>query len=203
MSDVVKNGAARVTVHGVEAFRAKMLDMPERMRKGVIRKLLRESMMVVRESARASTPVLNSPVTDKAGNPRRLPGTVRKAISVRTSKEEAKDGNVGVFVNVRPLKGNVYKRAGNYVDNNGVTKKRFLLIKKSSRGANNPRDPYYWRWLEFGTKQRKTKAGKALGAVRPYKFLQTAAGKLKDAVARFEKGLAQWVQAADKTGRPE
>jgi HK97 gp10 family phage protein len=60
--------------------------------------------------------------------PYRKPGTVKQAIRVRTSKADRRAGDVGVFVNVRPA-------------------------KAGQRGAKNPNDPFYWRWLEFGTKK--------------------------------------------------
>jgi hypothetical protein len=59
----------------------------------------------------------------------RKPGTVQKAVSVRTSKASRQAGNVGVFVNVRPA-------------------------KKGQRGAKNWRDPFYWSFLYRGTKHQ-------------------------------------------------
>ena len=193
MSDTFTSGPARVTVHGMQAFRLQLAELPERMRKGVMRRLMRDAMVVVREDARRAVPVLSQPVLDGAGRPKRLPGTVRRAVSVRTSTVEDRSGNVGGFVNVRPLKGNVYRGRG----------PGRVLVRKSQRGADNPRDPYYWRWLEFGTKVRKTRAGKNLGAVRPYRFLQQAADKLREAAARFEKGMAAWVAKTNQSGRVE
>ena len=144
MSDVFNSGPAHVRIEGMREFMVKLNDLPVRLQKGVLRKLMRESMKIVRDDARATVPVLASPVIGKDGSPRRLPATVRKALSVRTSSQEARDGNVGVFVNVRPLKGNVYRGRG----------AGRVLVRKSQSGADNPRDPYYWRWLEFGTAQR-------------------------------------------------
>ena len=57
----------------------------------------------------------------------RQPGTVRKAITVRTSKVARRNGDLGVYVNVRPAKG-------------------------GQRGKYSPTDPFYWRWLEFGAR---------------------------------------------------
>jgi len=181
----------RVKIEGVQAFTMKMASLPEAIRKGVLRKLMREAMQVVRDDARSKAPVLARPVLSGSGAPRRLPGTVRKAISVRTSKVEAKAGNVGVFVNVRPLPGNVYRKAG----------AARVLVKKSSRGADNPRDPYYWRWIEFGTKVRKTRKGKLLGAVGAYRFLQGAADKIKAAADKLQAGMRAWAQETNQTGR--
>ncbi len=181
----------RVKIEGVQAFLRQMASMPDTMRKGVLRKLMREAMQTVRDDARSKVPVLAKPVLSSSGAPRRLPGTLRKAISVRTSKAEAKAGNVGVFVNVRPLPGNIWRKSG-------VTK---VMVKKSSRGADNPRDPYYWRWIEFGTKVRKTRKGKLLGAVRAYRFLQDAADSIKVAADKLQAGMRAWAQDANKTGQ--
>jgi hypothetical protein len=172
-----------IKINGLQEFKTLLADMPERMRKGVLRTLLRDSMKLVREDARANAPTLSRPVLDSRGAPIRLPGTVKRAISVRTSKADAKDGNVGVFVNVRPLAGNVYKRAGG----------QRVLVRKSRRSAVNPRDPYYWRWLEFGRK------GKA--PARAFKFLHSAADALPRAFEEFKRGMQQWVGRADKTGK--
>lgn len=199
-----------VRIHGIESFVKVLRDLPATLQKKVIRQMLRDSMKTVRESARAYAPVLQKPV-DKNGYPRRLPGTLRRAISVRTSKVEAKAGNVGVFVNVRPLPGNVYRGKG----------KARVLVKKSSSHADNPRDPYYWRWLEFGTqkrnsvKGRKVKdhrgeyvymagvGGKNRGRVKPYEFLHKSASRLDEAFDKFKVMMTDWVNKTDKTGRIE
>jgi HK97 gp10 family phage protein len=192
----------RVTIKGLADFKVKLAAMPANLQKGVVRKLMREAMMVVRQDARANAPKLAKPVL-KNGVPVRLPGTLQKAISVRSSKAEDKAGNVGMYVNVRPLKGNTYKRAGSFTNQNGNKQSRYLLVKKSQRGADNPRDPYYWRWIEFGTKARKTKTGKALGAVRAHSFLHKAANSLQQAVDKFTAGMVDWSRRANNTGRIE
>jgi HK97 gp10 family phage protein len=193
---------AKVTIKGLAEFRVQMAQLPNKMQRGALRAMMRDAMKLVRDDARANAPKLTTPVL-KNGVPTRLPGTLRNAISVRASKAEDKAGNVGVFVNVRPLKGNTYRRAGSYVTPDGQKKNRYLLTKKSQRGAENPRDPYFWRWIEFGTKARKTKSGKALGAVRPYKFLQGAADKLQAAADKLSVNLQAWVAKANNTGRIE
>ena len=51
---------------------------------------------------------------------------------MRTSKFARQQGNAGVFVGVRPLRGARERKLGR-------------------RGATNPNDPYYWWFVEFGT----------------------------------------------------
>lgn len=197
-----------VKIHGLERFKAELSAMPGNLQKREIRKLMREAMTVVRQDARANAPKLAQPVL-KNGVPVRLPGTLQKAISVRTSKEEDKAGNVGMFVNVRPLKGNTYR-------GRGASRQ---LVSKSQRSAENPRDPYYWRWIEFGTRGRSSVRGKFAkdhnggkhwtpsgkganrGAVRPYGFLRKAANSLQLAVDKFVASMADWSRKANTTGR--
>ena len=120
--------------------------------------------------------------------PYRKPGTVRDAIRVRTSKRDRKEGNVGVFVNVRPLPGNKYTRTTvNSLFRGQVH--GWALKKKSERGAHNPNDPFYWRFLEFGTRKMGAKP-----------FLQPAISRLPQALAIFEDVLGKWLQKVDQSG---
>lgn len=201
MSDV------KVIIHGLAEFKQLTASLPDRMRNGILRKLMRESMKLVRQDARAAAPTLAKPVLTGRGVPVRMPGTLKRAISVRTSKEEAKAGNVGMFVNVRPLLGNVFR-------GRGPSK---VLVKKSQRSKANPRDPYYWRWIEFGTGRRTSLSNKKVqdhngkvrwvsgsganrGSVRPFKFLQKAADALQPAFENFKRNMQQWINNANKTG---
>ncbi len=211
MSKVFADGISRIKINGIEGFTFKMRVLPDVFEKRVLAKFMRESMRQVREDARATVPSLTRPVVGPLGIPRRLSGTVRKAISVRTSKVEAKAGNIGVFVNVKPLPGNIYKGRG----------PGRVLVRKSARSADNPRDPFFWRWLEFGTQRRTSVRSKKVkdhngatrwvsvgvgnnrGSVRAYAFLQHAAGKLGAAKDDVIKKLAAWAVAANKTGNIE
>lgn len=201
---------AKVTIKGLAEFRVQMAQLPAKMQRGALRSMMRDAMKLVRDDARANAPKLSAPVL-KNGVPTRLPGTLRNAISVRTSKTEDKAGNVGVFVNVRPLKGNTYRGKG----------ASRVLTKKSQRGEDNPRDPYFWRWIEFGTKSRTSVRGRSekdgnggkrwvpsgkganRGSVRAYKFLQGAADKLQAAADKLSANLQAWVARANNTGRIE
>ena len=90
--------------------------------------------------------------------PYRARGLVRRKISVRLSKTDRKAGDVGVFINVRPA-----KRAG--------------------RGAKSAADPFYWRFLEFGTRKM---------TARP--FLSPAADKLPEALRVFESEVIPQIE---------
>lgn len=166
------------SVTGVADLRRELAALPNKLRVRAVRNALAAGARLVRNAARSAAPVLS--IGDPAVQAgRRKPGTVRKAISVRTSKLARRRGDVGVFVNVRPA-------------------------KAGQRGAKNPNDPFYWRFVEFGHKIIGRYKGKytdyrlrgrgrltglakrrkaPLGFVKPIPFLRTAAGKLDAALA--------------------
>lgn len=121
-----------LTIKGLEAFKAKMVELP----KALARKFLRPSLLaggyVVQKAVVDATPRLAKPVFRK-GQQIRTPGLLKSRIKVRTSKEATRDGNVGVFVNVKPA-------------------------SPADRGKYSPLDPYYWRWIQFSTKRNQGKA---------------------------------------------
>ena len=126
-------------VSGIPDLRAALAGIVPKLRVRALRNALAAGARAVQKSARAATPVISSSsVPVRKGY--RTPGTVRKAISVRTSKLARRAGNVGVFVNVRPA-------------------------KRGARGAKNPKDPFYWKFIEFGTQAHRitAPAGKVLG----------------------------------------
>ena len=154
--------ADNIAVRGVDDFKAKLLELPRAMRRRVLRNALAAGARLVRDEAKRNAPVLSAAYI-KA--PYRKPGTVRGAIRVRTSKQATRAGDVGVFVNVKPAKG-------------------------SNRGGKNPNDPFYWRFLEFGTRRM---------SARP--FLQKGGDKLQQALGVFESALGKWIAKVNDSGR--
>lgn len=140
-------------VHGLAEYKAALMALPDKLARRVLRNALAAGARQVRDDAKARAPVLSAP------SQRRRPGTLRDAIKVRTSKRDARAGNVGVFINVKPAKG-------------------------GRRGAKSPVDPYYWRWVEFGTRKM---------AARP--FLSAASGRLGSIaptiVSKISSGVAR------------
>ena len=115
-----------VRIEGLDELKRKLSEVPKAMRKRVLRTALAAGAREVRDVAKRNAPVLT--LGTSLNTPYRKPGTVKQAIRVRTSKADRRAGDVGVFVNVRPA-------------------------KAGQRGAKNPNDPFYWRFLEFGTKK--------------------------------------------------
>lgn len=152
-----------VEVKGLDELKRKFAEIPKAMRSRVLRNALSAGARLVRDEAKRNAPLLQNIM--KA--PHRTRGTVKAAIRVRNSKADRRDGNVGVFVNVKPLK---------------------------RGGAKNPRDPYYWRWLEFGWKT--TKGRKIAGK----EFMQKGAKKLGNALTVFETSIAKWMNGINNGG---
>ena len=144
-------------VKGLDDLKAALQQMPDRIRKRAVGKALRAAARIVRDEARAQAPVLREPAMN------RRPGVLRRAIAIRRSKIAARQRLVGVFVNVRPLQSVL---AGT----KSATRKAAL----GQPGASNPNDPFYWRFVEFGTRK-----------MRAQPFLAAAAKKLPQAADVF------------------
>lgn len=164
MADEIK-----LEVRGIDDLKRALADLPDKLRKRGLLNALRRAGRVIRDAAKAAAPVLAAPMKH------RTPGLVKKKLSVRTSKFAREDGDVGVFVGVRPALGAKF-RGG-------------VQVRASARGARSPLDPFYWRFLEFGT--RKMRA-------RP--FLTPAGGKLNEALGIFERDA---IVAVEKLNRKD
>ena len=181
---------AEVTrVEGLEQLDARLKGLTSKLRASVLRNALAAGAREVRDTAKRSAPVLRAGTALKA--PYRKPGTVRDAIRVRTSKAAKQAGDVGVFVNVKPLAGAKYRRVTKRSLFTGKKVRTRQLVKASDRGAKNPNDPFYWRFLEFGTKR-----------MAPRSFLRPAADKLPQALTIFERQLAKYFNKVNASGNP-
>lgn len=147
-----------VRVRGLPDLKAALLGLTPALRRRAIRNALSAAARVVRDEARRVVPVLQPALR----SPYRRPGTLKRAISVRPSKIARRAGDIGVFVNVRPA-------------------------KRGLRGAKVPTDPFYWRFVEFGTRKM---------AARP--FLQPAARKLPEALVVFQRSLGPQIQKLER-----
>lgn len=141
--DVSRNAEGiTATVEGMSALKASLNSLPDKLRKKVLMSALRKGAAVVRKAARDATPVLQTPT------PYRTKGLLRKKLSVRVSRVSKAAGNVGVFVNIKPAEGTQYTK-------HNILGVKYKTVKRvSQRGARSPLDPFYWRFVNFGTKKR-------------------------------------------------
>lgn len=121
-----------VKLEGIDELKRALADASKQIRTKAVRGALRKAGQVISKAAKQAAPVLSAPTRT------RNPGTVKKAIAVRNSKFARQAGDEGVFIGVRPLRGSRQKKLG-------------------KAGAKNPNDPFYWRFLEFGTKKMKAR----------------------------------------------
>lgn len=177
-------------VKGLPDLREALSGIVPKLRVRALRNALTAGARLVQRAARAATPVLK--LTTRTGQAAyrkgyRKPGTVKQAISVRQSKVARRQGNVGVFVNVRPAKG-------------------------GARVAKSHRDPFYWRWLNFGWNPRGPGGGtkarlahrKLTGAKRKpgAEFVQAGARMLSAALAEFTKRIGPAIEKLNKPKAP-
>jgi HK97 gp10 family phage protein len=149
-----------VKLAGVDDLKRALAEAAVTIRTKAVRGALRDAGKVIQAAARAAAPVLNVPSKTRA------PGTVKKNIVVRASKFARAAGDEGVYINVRGIRG------------------RARVKKLGKAGARNPNDPYYWRFLELGTRKM---------AARP--FLRPAAtSKGQEAIAKFMQSVVPQIE---------
>ncbi len=112
-------------LEGVDTLKTALDSVAKDVRKKSVRTALRKAVQVISKAAKADAPVLALPQKNRKS------GTLKRAIVVRPSKNARRAGDEGVFVGVRPLRGARQKKLGR-------------------AGKDNPNDPYYWVWQEFG-----------------------------------------------------
>jgi HK97 gp10 family phage protein len=154
----------KAKISGIPDLKRELAGIVPKLRVRALRNALAAGARLVQKAARAATPVISaSSLAVRKGY--RKPGTVRKAISVRTSKIARRSGDVGVFVNVRPA-------------------------KSGNRGAKNPNDPYYWRWLQFGWKFKAGADFMGAGVNQLPQALQVFIQKIGPAIQKLNKPKA-------------
>ena len=150
-----------IRIEGVDDLLAALRSLPEKIRRRAVRAALRKAGQVISRDAKARTPVLMVPL------PYRRPGTVKRRISVRPSKFARQAGDEGVFVGVKPLRGRADTR------------------RYGKASARNPNDPYYWRFVEFGT--RKMTARPFLGPAAQSRGEEAIRSFLRESLPAIEK----------------
>lgn len=170
-------------ITNLDKVRETLRAVPQKLRARAVGNALAAGARLVRDAAKQAAPVLKAKFALR--NKYRKVGTLKNAISVRTSKEAKRRGNIGRFVNVRPLR---------HTAKNIRTFGASLLA-----GARNPNDPFYWSFINYGWNPASgDRFGKA--AKRARRKLSAASIKTNRHVAgRFfmEQGAKRLPEAKD------
>lgn len=162
-----------VNLDGINGLKNVMAELPENIRRRAVRGALREAAKPILQAAKQNAPLLVVPTRY------RNTGTVKRALTIRFSKFSKRAGDEGVFINPKPL---VKQSAA------GKTQKR-QPGKKGFASAKNPNDPYYWYFLEFGTRKMAKKP-----------FLGPAADSHgQEAVKRFFDSVIPKIEKLNRT----
>lgn len=159
-----------VRLEGVDELKRALAGAGDKIRKNAVRGSLRQAAKVIVTQARANAPVLAAPRKGRAS------GTIKKNIVARNSKFARRDKNEGVYVSVRPLRGARTKKLGR-------------------ASADNPNDPYYWWFVEFGTRPHTIKPR------RGKKFLKIGSVFVKSVKHPGAPGKRFMTRAADQKGQ--
>jgi len=141
-------GEFKIKVNGVDELKTQLLTLAPELRRGSARRALRAGAKPILAKAIAETPRLKKDIYRRGVMIRRA-GTLQRSLTIRNSKDVNRTGDVGVFVNIKPL-----------------TKGAVMSFKQATgrRSSTNPDDPFYWKFIEFSTRRNPN----------PAKFLRKA-----------------------------
>jgi HK97 gp10 family phage protein len=123
--------SAGINIGGVPELQHALRDLTDKLKKQVVRAALRD----------AARPAVKAAKALARQNSRT--GLVAKSIRVFGSKRARQSaGEYGVFIRVARLKGAQIKA---------------FKMKTGKSARANPNDPFYWRFLEFGTRKMRAR----------------------------------------------
>ena len=129
--------AERVEVRGLRELQDALKKLPKKLERRVLNSALSAGARIMVKDAKNRAPVLKDLL-----NPNRRPGTLKKNIRARPIKPY--EHTASVIVGVRKL-----------------SSKAITAFKKSQSGkkggSQNPNDPFYWRFVEFGTSKMQAR----------------------------------------------
>ena len=130
-------GEYNLKVTGIDSLREELAKLAPELRRGPAQRALRNGAEPVLAAAIAATPILAADIY-RRGHLIRRKGTLKRALKIRNSKDTNAAGDVGVFINFKPLK-----------------KGAISAFKAATgrKGSANPDDPFYFRWVIFSTKR--------------------------------------------------
>lgn len=145
-------GEFKLKYGGAKELEAALLDIAPELRRGPGARALRAGAKPVLDRAIQETPSLTQDLY-RNGKLFRRAGTLRRALRIRASRDVNQTGDVGVFVNIKPL-----------------SKGAIRTFKEATgrRSSQNPDDNFYWKFVHFATRTNKnprpflTRAGQLL-----------------------------------------
>jgi HK97 gp10 family phage protein len=129
-------------VVGLKELLAGLENLPEELAKKAIYSALGGAARIVRNRAIELAPEVDaSDPMVRAG--RRKPGTIKRAIRAsRSKRNKGQNGLYEVIIRVKPLK---------------AAQRRKFKAQSGAPGRDNPDDPFYWWWVEFGTSKMRAR----------------------------------------------
>jgi hypothetical protein len=163
---------SRQIVEGAEDVKQALRELPDKIRRRMLRTALAAGARVIKAAAIEAAPKLEK------STPTRTAGLIKSRIAVRTSKRDRKAGDVGVFVNVRPAPG----------------------AERGAKKPTDPYY-WQWLEFgrAAGMTRRRVAGGKRVavrvGRIAPMRFLAGASGDmLTTALPKIEASLGRAVQ---------
>lgn len=179
-----RSGASNVEVRiaGLKELLTALTAMPLEMEKKAVYAALGGAARIVRDAAIAGAPEIDD-ADHKVANGTRKKGTIKRAI--RASRSKINKGQKGLFemiVRVKPLK---------------ARQRKAFKQASGKLGKDNPDDPFYWWWVEFGT-SKMTKRSFLRPAFNSTKDAQLTAIKKRMAasIANYARNASQGVRRA-------
>lgn len=171
MADLIEIGRTATGIDfrmtGLDDLKRALEELGTDLRLKVVRAALRDAARLIATDAKARAPVLSR------GTAFRTPGLVRRSIGVLISKDAKARGEIGVYVRVRRPRGaalRAFKRA------------------TGRDGGANPLDPFYWKFLEFGTKKMRA---------RPF-MLPAFNARATQAIDVFSRRIGERIEKANR-----
>lgn len=139
-----------LTVRGLRELQSEYRELPDRLKRGVIRRGVYAASRVVAVELKRIAPVHRGAYKGKPG---KTPGTLQRAVITKRSRELQTATRVGYVVTI--LRGKKFRSVG-------------------KRGAN--KDAYYWPWVDQGHRIVPRK-GKAAGGIAARRRQAVAGGR--------------------------
>jgi len=174
--------ADNVELKGLDGIENALKSLEKKMRTKEVSAMLIKGAEVVKAEIKRNTPVMRGGAK-KNKTKTRTAGLVKKRVLIRKSSVDRRQGNIGVFVNVRPT-------------------------KKENRGAKSRLDPFYWSFINQGwtpgnrkktTSKKKVRTiKKPTYSIRGKKFMQSGAPKLSESLQIIERLFMIFIESKNR-----